>query len=125
MSSPDYSEDALIHDIDPDRPAPTARTELLSEAQVSRAADLVGRLREGLGRAILGQDELLDLVVICLLARGHMLLEGLPGLIRSPALTRIDTRPFFPFIDSIFSAARASSFSESIEFGNRAIERII
>ncbi|HVV98959.1 MAG TPA: AAA family ATPase, partial [Planctomycetaceae bacterium] len=33
-----------------------------------------------LGRALLGQQELLDLVVISLLARGHILLEGLPGL---------------------------------------------
>ena len=29
---------------------------------------------------LLGQDELLDLVVIALAARGHLLLEGLPGL---------------------------------------------
>lgn len=80
MSSPEFSDDSLLHEIDPDRPAPAARSELLSESQVSRAAELVGKLREGLGRAILGQDELLDLVVICLLARGHILLEGLPGL---------------------------------------------
>jgi MoxR-like ATPase len=33
-----------------------------------------------LGRAILGQRELLELVTISLLARGHLLLEGLPGL---------------------------------------------
>jgi MoxR-like ATPase len=80
VSSPEFTDDSLYNDIDPDRPAPAARSELLSESQVSRAADLVKRLRDGLGRAILGQDELLDLVVICLLARGHMLLEGLPGL---------------------------------------------
>ncbi len=33
-----------------------------------------------LGRAILGQRALLELVTISLLARGHLLLEGLPGL---------------------------------------------
>ncbi|NOX53487.1 MAG: AAA domain-containing protein [Planctomycetes bacterium] len=38
------------------------------------------RILEGLETAILGQRELLEMVVICLLARGHMLLEGLPGL---------------------------------------------
>ncbi len=53
---------------------------LLSPDEVSQAEVLIRRLRDGLGTAILGQPELLDLVVICLLARGHMLLEGLPGL---------------------------------------------
>ena len=41
---------------------------------------MLGRLTEGLNRAILGQRQLIDLVTTCLLARGHMLLEGLPGL---------------------------------------------
>ncbi|MEZ6068405.1 MAG: AAA family ATPase [Planctomycetaceae bacterium] len=53
---------------------------LLSPEQVKQAQDLSGRLTSGLGRAILGQPELLDLATICILARGHMLLEGLPGL---------------------------------------------
>lgn len=38
------------------------------------------RLTDGLGSAILGQWRLIEQVVICLLARGHILLEGLPGL---------------------------------------------
>jgi len=67
------------NDFDPDSRS-TNQSSLLSESQVSTAADLIGKLRGGLGQAILGQDELLDQVVICLLARGHMLLEGLPGL---------------------------------------------
>lgn len=61
-------------------PASHARTVLLSPAEVAEARGLCRKLLEGLGQAILGQQELLELVVICLLARGHMLLEGLPGL---------------------------------------------
>ncbi len=53
---------------------------LLSPEEVERAQVLIGRLVDGLGTAILGQQEMLELVTICLLARGHMLLEGLPGL---------------------------------------------
>src|SRR5690554_2535228 len=53
---------------------------LLSPDEVERAQELIARLVDGLGTAILGQRELLELVTICLLARGHMLLEGLPGL---------------------------------------------
>lgn len=53
---------------------------LLTPPEVDDARKTLDALRNGLGAAILGQDELLDQVIICLLARGHMLLEGLPGL---------------------------------------------
>ncbi len=57
-----------------------AAARLLSPAEVQEAQALIGKLLEGLETAILGQQEMLELVVICLLGRGHMLLEGLPGL---------------------------------------------
>jgi MoxR-like ATPase len=53
---------------------------LISPDEAAIARDMTGRLLHELERAILGQRQLLELVVICLLARGHMLLEGLPGL---------------------------------------------
>ena len=55
-------------------------SQLLSPDDVSRAQATIQSLLGGLGKAILGQDVLLDRVVTCLLARGHLLLEGLPGL---------------------------------------------
>jgi len=59
---------------------PPPANRLLTPDEVAEAQGLTGRLMEGLGTAILGQQQLLELVTICLLARGHMLLEGLPGL---------------------------------------------
>ena len=53
---------------------------MLSPEEVEACKAELDRLLEGLGKAILGQDELLRLVVISLVARGHVLLEGLPGL---------------------------------------------
>ncbi|MFQ5731867.1 MAG: AAA family ATPase [Planctomycetaceae bacterium] len=52
----------------------------MSPDEVRDSAAALQRLRDGLNAAILGQRELVDLVLICLLARGHLLLEGLPGL---------------------------------------------
>ncbi len=78
------------NEFDPDSPL-TTQSSLLSESQVSAAATLIGKLRGGLGQAILGQDELLDQVVICLLARGHMLLEGLPGLGKTELVKSLST----------------------------------
>lgn len=53
---------------------------LLSPEQTQRACDHLARLRDSLGQAILGQPEVLRQVMTCLVARGHVLLEGLPGL---------------------------------------------
>ena len=40
----------------------------------------VGQLRAQLERVIIGQREVIDLLLVALLADGHVLLEGLPGL---------------------------------------------
>ncbi|MFN0196084.1 MAG: AAA family ATPase, partial [Planctomycetaceae bacterium] len=56
------------------------REPLLSPQEVDDSRRLLQQLLDGLETAIIGQRELLELVVTCLLARGHMLLEGLPGL---------------------------------------------
>jgi MoxR-like ATPase len=60
--------------------SPSSTSRLLAPDEVAAAQAVARRLLDGLGRAILGQPALLELVVTCLLARGHMLLEGLPGL---------------------------------------------
>ena len=49
---------------------------------VNKDADRVAleRARKGLGAIILGKDEQIALSLSCLLARGHLLIEDLPGL---------------------------------------------
>ncbi len=53
---------------------------LLSPEQVEDAKRKADAIRAGLDRVILGQEELNRLVLVACLARGHILLEGLPGL---------------------------------------------
>jgi MoxR-like ATPase len=46
-------------------------------------ADLVAKvdaLKESMGRVIIGQRDVIDLLVTCLLGGGHALVEGVPGL---------------------------------------------
>jgi MoxR-like ATPase len=52
----------------------------LTEPELNAAADAIAKLRVELQNVLFGQDELLDHVITGLLARGHLLLEGLPGL---------------------------------------------
>ncbi len=44
------------------------------------ATSQLKRVRDEIGKIIVGQQEVVDGVLICLLAGGHVLLEGVPGL---------------------------------------------
>ncbi len=46
---------------------------------VARYAEDVARLKTTIGRVIVGQDEVVEAAVLCLLAGGNLLLEGVPG----------------------------------------------
>src|SRR5688572_14915500 len=52
----------------------------VTEAQVSERLEGLARLREAIGRAVVGQQEAVEQLLIGLLAGGHCLLEGVPGL---------------------------------------------
>lgn len=52
----------------------------IEESEVSAHAATVKKLTAALNQVLFGQSELIDSVVTGLLARGHILLEGLPGL---------------------------------------------
>src|SRR5512143_2619449 len=50
------------------------------EAQLKQAAEAIARLRVAIGHVIVGQSEVVDQVLWGLIAGGHVLLEGAPGL---------------------------------------------
>ncbi len=52
----------------------------ITSASIDRGAAELQRVREEIGRVIVGQDEIIEGVLICLIAGGHVLLEGVPGL---------------------------------------------
>lgn len=55
-------------------------TALVDEATLSAAAADCGKVLAELDRILLGRSELHQLVLIAVLSRGHLLLEGMPGL---------------------------------------------
>ncbi len=52
----------------------------LTEIEVADAAKHLRSLSDGLNQILFGQEEIIELVITGVLARGHILLEGLPGL---------------------------------------------
>ena len=53
---------------------------LLPPEEINPAADMLAKVLEQLDRILLGRTDLHRLVLIAILSRGHILLEGLPGL---------------------------------------------
>src|SRR5690349_18213466 len=47
---------------------------------IQKAAELLARLRAGIGEAVVGQSKVVEEVVLALVASGHVLIEGVPGL---------------------------------------------
>src|SRR5437588_1445189 len=47
---------------------------------IDRATSEINRVRDEIGKVIVGQSDVIEGVLICLLAGGHVLLEGVPGL---------------------------------------------
>ena len=59
--------------------------------------ELVRHIREEMGKVVVGQDELRNQCVVALLCRGHVLLEGVPGIAKTltvKALSRLMGRGF-------------------------------
>ena len=53
------------------------------QEQVEKTADWIEKLRAEIGRVIVGQHALVDRLLVGLLANGHVLLEGVPGLAKT------------------------------------------
>src|SRR6266478_852532 len=50
---------------------------------IDQLRDVYARLRKELGRVIVGQQDTIERLAICLFARGHALLMGVPGLAKT------------------------------------------
>ncbi len=53
---------------------------MLPETALQLASTQLTKVRNEIGKIIVGQQDVVDGVLICLLADGHVLLEGVPGL---------------------------------------------
>jgi MoxR-like ATPase len=51
--------------------------------RITKESTFIDPLRASIGEVIVGQDELINKILIGLLANGHMLLEGVPGLAKT------------------------------------------
>ncbi|MEM6879182.1 MAG: AAA family ATPase [Bacteroidota bacterium] len=55
-------------------------------AQIEEASKPINRIREETAKVIVGQEYMIDRLLLGLLTKGHVLLEGLPGLAKTLAI---------------------------------------
>ncbi|MBO4513794.1 MAG: MoxR family ATPase [Victivallales bacterium] len=58
-------------------------------AKVAEEASLLNRVRSEMGRVIVGQEQLIDRLLIALLCNNHVLIEGVPGLAKTLTVTTL------------------------------------
>ncbi len=58
-------------------------------AAIDHLRDAYARLRQELGRVIVGQQDVIQRLAICLFARGHALLMGVPGLAKTLMVNKL------------------------------------
>jgi len=71
--------------------------EVLSPGEVQSAVEAISMIRGGLSKVLLDQDAVVDRVTTSVLARGHVLLEGLPGLGKTELCKGLATLLGLPF----------------------------
>ncbi len=54
-----------------------------NRTDLTQLSDAVAKIRENLGKIIVGQQDTIDLLIAGLLANGHILLEGVPGVAKT------------------------------------------
>jgi MoxR-like ATPase len=56
-------------------------------AEVERRSAYLQAVREEIGRAVVGQEKLIERLLVALLCNGHVLIEGVPGLAKTLSVT--------------------------------------
>ncbi|MGB3142706.1 MAG: MoxR family ATPase [Maribacter sp.] len=57
--------------------------EFNSRLDLSKLQAAVAQIKEELGRVIIGQSEMIELLIVSILANGHSLIEGVPGVAKT------------------------------------------
>ena len=67
----------------PEAPADAGTSGYIPALPLAELRDTADRLRAEVQKVIVGQDKVLDLLLIALLSDGHVLIEGMPGLAKT------------------------------------------
>ena len=58
-------------------------------AKIAKKSVFIKDLKEGIGQVIVGQNDLIDKILISVISNGHILLEGVPGLAKTLTINTV------------------------------------
>lgn len=64
-------------------PRPAEQPMFKQKLDLNPLRDNVNKIRDEFSKVVIGQQDLLDLMITCILAEGHILLEGVPGIAKT------------------------------------------
>lgn len=67
----------------PDMPTPDSSEELRARTDIQTIGNAVAQLQVAMGKIIVGKTDIIDLILVAILADGHILLEGMPGVAKT------------------------------------------
>jgi MoxR-like ATPase len=74
------NDDSVTNSVSQTKPDAEKAATGIPPERLQQAIDIVQRMRDQIGRALVGQQAVVDQVLACCLAGGHVLIEGVPGL---------------------------------------------
>ena len=108
--------------------SPISETDMVAEAEKALAD--ISRIRDGVGRVIFGQESVVERTLVALLAGGHALLVGVPGLAKTKLVETLgvvlglDSRRIQFTPDLMPSDILGSEVMGQDEFGKRSFRFI-
>ena len=110
------------------RESPIAEKDMVAEAE--KALDDISKVRKGVARVIFGQEQVVERTLVALLAGGHALLVGVPGLAKTKLVETLgvvlglDSRRIQFTPDLMPSDILGSEVMETDEHGRRSFRFI-
>ena len=65
---------------------PTQSDAISTESRLNLYTQEIEQIKTEIAKVVIGQEEMIDLMILSLLSKGHILLEGVPGLAKSLAV---------------------------------------
>ena len=83
--TPHTPEDAVAKEAEDEHKENTKESQMPSTGHIDvrPLSEYVDAIRSEISKVIVGQNDLVDLMITCMLVRGHCLIEGLPGIAKT------------------------------------------
>lgn len=69
--------------VDPEQPSSGQNPYMRKTPELEKLEDKVNKVRDEIGKMIIGQHDMVDLLLVGLFSNGHVLLEGVPGVAKT------------------------------------------